>query len=295
MASGVTVSAVLLSSFALDGGAMHGIVPRLLWERSHPADARHRIALVARGLLVDHASSGSRTLIELGMGQRWSPKERALYDLAAGPDVPDLLRAAGVDPDTVTHVVLTHLHWDHIGGLVRAGDPPALALPRAEHVIGRVCLAHAQAPSEKDAGSFRPADVELLLREGKTRLFQEGEALAPGIEARMSCGHTEGLLIPLIPARDDGPPLAVPTDLIPTRSHLKPNWVMAYDNQPATTVVEKRALIAELTRLGGGVLLYHDPLVEAAWAVTTERGAELVPGTLDGRRHAASSPRPGEP
>ena len=282
MASGVTVRAIRLSSFALDGGAMHGIVPRVLWERVHRPDARHRIALTARGAIVDHAPSGARTLIELGMGQRWSDKERSLYDLAPGPDVPDLLRAAGVDPDTVTHVVLTHLHWDHAGGLVLAGDTPRLAFPRAEHVIGEVCLAHAARPAEKDAGSFRAADVELLLREGKVRRWHEGEALAPGMTGRLSSGHTEGLVIPLIPARDDGPPLALPTDLIPTRSHLKPNWVMAYDNEPARTVVEKRALIEELAKLGGGVLLYHDPEVEAAWAVMGERGAELVAGTIAG-------------
>ncbi len=271
-----TVRTVVLSRFALDGGAMHGIVPRVLWERVHRPDAKHRIPLVARGVVVDHAPSGARTLIELGMGQRWTDKERGLYDLAPGPDAPDALRAAGIDPDTITHVVLTHLHWDHAGGLVRADG--TLAFPRAEHVIGEACLAHAEHPDEKDAGSFRPADLALLLREGRVRRFREGDALAPGLTGRLSRGHTEGLVIPFVAARDDGPPLAVPTDLVPTRSHLKPNWVMAYDNLPATTVAEKRALFAELERIGGGVVLYHDPEVEAAWA----RGGELRPGALSG-------------
>src|SRR4051794_21424897 len=119
MASGVTVRAVVLSRFALDGGAMHGIVPRVLWERVHVADARHRIRLVARGLVVDHAGSGARVLVELGLGQRWTAKEREMYGLEPGPDAPEALREAGVDPETVTHVVLTHLHWDHAGGVVR--------------------------------------------------------------------------------------------------------------------------------------------------------------------------------
>jgi glyoxylase-like metal-dependent hydrolase (beta-lactamase superfamily II) len=274
--SGITVRTVVLSRFALDGGAMHGIVPRVLWERVHQPDAKHRIPLVARGVIVDHAPSGARTLVELGMGQRWTDKERALYDLAPGPDVPEVLGAAGIDPDTVTHVVLTHLHWDHAGGLVRAGG--ALAFPRAEHVIGAACLAHAEHPTEKDAGSFRPADLARLLREGRVRRWNEGDALAPGLTGHLSRGHTEGLVIPFIAARDDGPPLAVPTDLVPTRSHLKPNWVMAYDNLPATSVAEKRALFAELAAVGGGVVLYHDPEVEAAWA----RNGELVAGPLSG-------------
>ncbi len=282
MATGITVRSLILSSFALDGGAMHGIVPRPLWERVHPADAQNRIPLVARALLVDDATSGARTLIELGAGQRWSAKERAIYAFAPGPDVPDLLRAAGVDPDTVTHVVLTHLHWDHAGGLVLSGDPPRLALPRAEHVVSRACLAHAAHPSEKDAGSFRQDDLALLQSTGSIRLWDEGRPLAPGLEGRLARGHTEGQIIPWIRERDDGPPLAIPTDLIPTRSHLKPSWVMAYDNQPTVTTAEKRLLMSELAAIGGGVLLYHDPLIEVAWARDTGRGLELVTGTLDG-------------
>ena len=273
---GVTVRTVVLSRFALDGGAMHGIIPRLLWERVHPADPKHRIPLVARAVVVDHAPSGSRTLIETGMGQRWSDKERGLYDLAPGPDAPEALGAAGIDPDTVTHVVHTHLHWDHAGGLVRAGG--GLSFPRAEHVVGEAALAHAQHPDEKDAGSFRPDDVALLLREGRVRLWREGDPLAPGVSARLSQGHTEGLVIPVVDEREDGPPLAFPTDLVPTRSHLKPAWVMAYDSRPAVSVAEKRALFADLGRAGGGIVLYHDPAAETAWARVAEGGVEMVVG-----------------
>jgi glyoxylase-like metal-dependent hydrolase (beta-lactamase superfamily II) len=280
MASGVSVRTVVLSRFSLDGGAMHGIVPRVLWERVHRPDAKHRIPLVARAAVVDHAASGARTLVELGMGQRWSDKERGLYDLSPGPDAPEALRAAGIDPDTVTHVVLTHLHWDHAGGLLRADG--GLAFPRAEHVVGEAALAHAQAAlgaQGKDSGSFRADDVaRLLTSEARLRPWREGEPLAPGLVGRLSNGHTDGLVIPVVPARDDGPPLAIPTDLVPTRSHLKPTWVMAYDNLPSTSVDEKRALFADLARMGGGVLLYHDPEVEAAWMVN----GELVAGGLTG-------------
>jgi hypothetical protein len=194
MASGVTVRTIVLSRFALDGGAMHGIIPRVLWQRAHKPDDKHRIPLVARGVVVDHAPSGSRTLIEVGMGQRWSERERGFYDLAPGPDAPEVLREAGVDPDTITHVVLTHLHWDHAGGL-RTSDG-ALAFPKAEHVVGERCLAHAEHPAEKDAGSFHPDDIAFLLREGRVRRWREGEPLAPGMSGRISNGHTEGLIIP---------------------------------------------------------------------------------------------------
>jgi glyoxylase-like metal-dependent hydrolase (beta-lactamase superfamily II) len=120
MATGVTVRAFIFSSFALDGGAMHGIVPRPLWERVHAPDAKNRIPLVARALLVDCEKSGARVLIELGMGQRWTEKERAIYALEGGAEPPEILERAGVDPASITHVVLTHAHWDHAGGVVRA-------------------------------------------------------------------------------------------------------------------------------------------------------------------------------
>src|SRR4029079_16607075 len=103
---------------------------------------------------------------------------------------------------------------------------------------------------------FRMSDIARLLREGHVRRWREGEPLAPGVSGRLSFGHTEGLVIPMIPERDEGPPIALPTDLIPTRSHLKTNWVMAYDNQPARTVLEKRALIAAMAGVGGGEQLH---------------------------------------
>lgn len=291
MASGVSLRAFIASTFALDGGAMHGVVPRVLWERTHRADAKHRIALAARVLLVEHAPSGSRTLVDLGMGQRWTDAERERYAVARGDELPALLRREGLDPESITHVVLTHLHWDHAGGLVRAdGDHPTLAFPRAEHVASELALAHANSPTDKDQGSYHAADLApLFAPDARLRAWRPGEPLAPGLEGRLSHGHTAGLVIPMARYRDDGPPLAMPTDLIPTRSHLRAAWVMAYDNEPLRSVDEKKALVSELARIGGGVALYHDAWIEAAWAVDGPKGPELVPGALDGTRGGSSA------
>jgi glyoxylase-like metal-dependent hydrolase (beta-lactamase superfamily II) len=260
---------------------MHGIIPRTLWQRAHTPDDKHRIPLVARALVVDEPRSGARTLIETGMGRRWTKKEREIYALADTPDVPDVLRAAGVDPDTITHVVLTHLHWDHAGGAVVKRDDGSLALafPRARHVVGKACAAYAAAASDKDAGSFRPDDVELVLSAPSTLLWEGGE-LAPGLDATLSNGHTPGLVVPWARERDGKPPLAFPTDLVPTKSHLRPSWVMAYDTEPVVSVREKQALFDELAKLSGELVLYHDPLVEAARAVATKHGPELEPCAL---------------
>ncbi|MBI4700203.1 MAG: MBL fold metallo-hydrolase [Deltaproteobacteria bacterium] len=277
--------AIRLSDFALDGGAMHGVVPKVLWSAVHAADERNRIALAARALLVDLPACGARLLVDTGLGAAWGPKQREIYAIAApARDAPSALREAGVDPETITHVLLTHLHWDHAGGTVlRRGGELDLAFPRAEHIAGRRCLEHARRPSDKDAGSFRQADLELLAARARLRLWETGEPLVPGIEGRECSGHCPGMIVPLVRERDDGPPLAVAADLIPTRSHLRHNWVMAYDNEPLLSLREKRALLEELAAIGGGVLLYHDPEVEAAWCRSGPDGApRLVPGRLDG-------------
>jgi glyoxylase-like metal-dependent hydrolase (beta-lactamase superfamily II) len=259
---------------------MHGIVPRPLWERVHTPDAAHRIALVARILIIENARAGTRAVLDVGLGERWSAKERERYAIAGVAPLPELLRREGIDPDSITHIVLTHLHWDHAGGVVTEGGD--LAFPRAEHVVSEQALAHALEAGPKDGGSFR-ADVTAALRErAKLRTIGSADAeVLPGLSARFSEGHTVGLLVPFVPARDDGPPLAFPTDLVPTRSHCRPSWIAAYDNHPATSAGEKQALFRDLSAVGGGLVLYHDPEVVAAWPRGAD-GAEVAFAGLEG-------------
>ncbi len=272
---------IILSSFALDGGAMHGIVPRPLWERIHTPDSKNRIPLVARSLLVENESSGYRILFELGAGTCWTEKERSIYAIAEGADPPSILQAQGIDPATITHVLLTHLHWDHAGGLftqIQPNSEPILSFPKAEYIVSEASLKRALHPGEKDSGSFRARDIEHWHKSAKIRTWTLGQELLPGILGRISSAHTEGLLIPFIPERDNGPPLAFPTDLIPTRSHLKIHWGMAYDNHPLSLAEEKRNLISDLAHCKGCIVLYHDPLVETAIAEIEQGEPVLRPG-----------------
>lgn len=243
---------------------MHGIVPRPLWERIHPADSANRIALVARAMIVDDARSGTRALFDTGLGERWSKKERERYAIEDLASVPERLRRAGIDPDSITHVVLTHLHWDHAGGII--DEEGALTFPKAEHVVSEQALSHALRAGRKDGGSFRADVTSALQISARLRALARTDVeIVPGVRARFSDGHTEGLLIPFVPAREDGPPLAFPTDLVPTRSHCRASWIAAYDNQPKTSADEKAALFEDLEAIGGGLVLYHDPKVVAAW------------------------------
>jgi len=257
MSSGkLRVAPLIESHFRLDGGAMFGVVPKPSWSRSFPADEDNRIALVCRILLVE--GQGRRILVDTGMGEHWSDKERARYGLGSGEGLDAALARAGCAPDAITDVVLTHLHFDHAGGITRADGTPRFATA-THHVQGRH-LAWARAPSPKDAGSFRPETLATIDRVPLRVLEGPGEVL-PGIRAELSDGHTEALQILWL----DGSagPVVFAADLVPTRAHVHLPWIMAYDNHPVVTLEEKRTLFVQLAATGGRLVLEHDPDVEA--------------------------------
>jgi glyoxylase-like metal-dependent hydrolase (beta-lactamase superfamily II) len=256
------VTSVVATRFALDGGAMFGVVPRPAWSRAHAPDAQNRIALVARVLVVTSARHGYRALLDVGLGDAWTDRERELYALD-NVALPDALTRAGVAPESITDVVLSHLHWDHAGGLATRGDapdaPPRSALPRARLHVGAAHLAWAERAAAKDRGSFRAPELEQA-RAAAARRIEAGEVL-PGLWAHRSEGHTAGLLV--FELRGGGARVVFPADLLPTRSHARPAWGMAYDNFPLTVADEKATLVADCAADGALIALEHDPDVAA--------------------------------
>jgi glyoxylase-like metal-dependent hydrolase (beta-lactamase superfamily II) len=252
------ITSVVATRFALDGGAMFGLVPKPAWSRVHPADADNRIALVARVLVVTNRRAGYRALIDAGLGDAWTERERAMYALDGVP-LTTALSSAGIEPESITDVVLTHLHWDHAGGLAtRAEDPsapPVAALPHARLHVGRAHFEYAARTAAKDKGSFRPPEMSFARAPG-TRLLDEGEVL-PGLSVQRSDGHTHGLLV--VEAHGAGQRVVFPADLLPLRAHARPAWGMAYDNLPLRVVDEKTQLIESCARDGAIVVLEHDP------------------------------------
>ncbi|MCK6460946.1 MAG: MBL fold metallo-hydrolase, partial [Planctomycetes bacterium] len=162
--------------FALDGGAMFGIVPRPLWERPCPPDPQGRIELALRLLLV--RGKGRTWLVDTGIGDKFDPKSNSIYRIEGAMLPDEALRAAGFDPNDVTDVLLTHLHFDHAGGTTRADG--SLVFPRARHYVQRVQWEWAQRPSMKDKGSYRAEDFRAL--EGQITMLEGRGNLAPGIE-----------------------------------------------------------------------------------------------------------------
>jgi glyoxylase-like metal-dependent hydrolase (beta-lactamase superfamily II) len=258
--------------FALDGGAMFGIVPRPLWERTFAPDARHRIRLAARCLVARDRDAGRVLLVDDGIGDKWDEKgvDRYGIDRSTG-GVEAALARLGVGRDDVTDVVLSHLHFDHAGGTTRRSAAGALtvAFPRATFHLQRRNWAWAHSPTEKDRGSFLLEDFEPLTHSNRLHLVDGEAPLFPDVQLVLADGHTVGQQLPRF--HGDGTHLTFCGDAIPTHAHLRPSWVMAYDLYPVTTIEEKKVLLAEALEDGGTLFFAHDPSMVAC-RLREERG-----------------------
>lgn len=256
--------------FALDGGAMFGVVPKPLWDRTNPADERNRITLAARALLV---RDGTRTiLVDNGNGTKFTDKQRDIYRLdTTGSELVSSLAGLQCTPADVTDVVLTHLHFDHAGGsTVREGKDLVPAFPNARYYVQKTHWDQAMDPTPRDRGSFMPDDFLPLQREGVLD-FVEGECeLFPGFRVLVMNGHTAAQQLPLI--SDGRTTLLYCCDLIPTASHIPLPYIMAYDLRPMTTLEEKTRILGQAERDRWILFFEHDPVIPAGRVRKGERG-----------------------
>jgi glyoxylase-like metal-dependent hydrolase (beta-lactamase superfamily II) len=242
---------------ALDGGSMFGVVPKPLWERQHPADERNRIAMVTRLLLLQ--GHGRRILVDTGLGDRWSEKARDIYAISSvSGGIRAQLETDGIDPGSITDVILTHLHFDHAGGTTIAiDDGLELAFPAAVHHVQRRQWEWALSPSAKDSGSFRRDDYLLLGEtEGALRLVEGAAELFPGLSVEPLDGHTAAMQSVLV--SDGEQSLYFPSDLLPTAAHVRAPYIMAFDNEPLRTLSEKQRWLRRAAEGRWTVVLQHD-------------------------------------
>ena len=239
--------------FRLDGGAMFGVVPKVLWSRPHPPDDLNRIQMVARCLLV--RGEGRVVVVDTGMGDAWTGRERDIYAIENGHrSIAAALAARGVEPADVTDVIFTHLHFDHAGGAVTHGMP---AFPRARHHVQRDHLEWALHPTERDRRSFRE-ETFVPLRDAGLLVLAEGPGeVLPGIAVEPTRGHTIGHQVVRI---GEGPgSIVFCGDLIPTAAHMPAPWVMSYDLQPVLTMQEKTDLLSRAAAGRWILVMEHDP------------------------------------
>jgi len=261
-------SSVLGNSQRLDGGAMFGNAPRALWSRWAAPDAAGRIALACRALLVEDGSR--RILFETGIGTFFAPELRERYGVVEAEHVLlQSLAELGTSHEDVDVVVLSHLHFDHAGGLLapyRGGASPELLFPRAEFVVGKVAFERAQRPHLRDRASYIPELPELLQRSGRLHLLDSGTALCSALGPRVRFAETRGHTPGMIHARVLGERarLFFAADLVPGRAWVHLPITMGYDRFPEQLIDEKAALFHELVAHDEFLFFTHDPVLAAA-------------------------------
>lgn len=260
------ISVLSDGSYRLDGGTMFGVVPKLLWQRQHPADADNRIEIALNCLLLQN---GERNiLVDTGMGDAWPEKDRAIYGLERphGGLIESLARA-GLRREDISDVILTHLHFDHSGGALHFDDdgaPPRPRFPNATYWLQQANLRWAEGPSDRDRASYRVERWEALFDdEDRLRLLEGNSELWPGVVVQVVNGHTPGQQLVLVGA-GNGPRLCYCADLIPLSSHVHLPYIMSYDLHPLITLKEKRDLLVRAATDDWTLVFEHDPQIVAA-------------------------------
>jgi glyoxylase-like metal-dependent hydrolase (beta-lactamase superfamily II) len=260
-------------TFRLDGGAMHGVVPKTLWSTLVPCDELNRVPYSTGCLLVE--GNGRRILIETGNGDKYSQRDRQLYAMEERT-IETALAAIDVPLESIDLVVLTHLHFDHVGGATRL-EGPALrpTFPRARHVVQRRELEDATHVHERNRASYLSKDFVPLLEAGLLDRAEGEVEVAPGVRVLPTPGHCAGHQSVLVDGGGGERALFL-GDVVPTSVHVRLPFIMAYDLEPAVTLDTKRALFERAIAEGWLLCFGHDPEVDAVRLRHDERGRPVV-------------------
>ena len=243
-------------AFWIDGGAMFGMVPRVIWARLTPPDDLNRIRLTTNCVLLERG--GDALLIEAGIGDALPDKARKHLNLQPGITLLDRLRDEGVRPEEVRRVVLTHLNFDHNGWCTRpdgrGGFVPTF--PRADYVVQQRQLEQAAHPTRRERGSYLPQTIEPVQRAGLWKPVQGAAEVAPGVQVLPTDGHCPGHQVVLF--EEAGRTWLYPGDLVPTTHHLGPAYGMAFDSDPEVVVKQKQHLLTRACDEGWHVVWCHD-------------------------------------
>ena len=251
--------------FRLDGGSMFGSVPKNLWGKKIPVDDENCIPLALRSLLI---RTEERTfLVDTGIGDKWNDKQRAIFGIRSTPAT-----ELGFDPETVTDIILTHLHFDHAGGIARwkpGTTELELTWPGARVHLQEANLANARAPNVKERASYLPENVRPL-EQAELNLLPGSAEIEPDLFVHRVDGHTVGQQI--VELRHGNESILFLTDLVPTSRHLPVPFHMGYDICASTLLTEKEAILARAERENAVVIFQHDPDLPAARIRRDERG-----------------------
>lgn len=269
------IQAINFGSFRLDGGSMFGSVPKNLWSKKIVPDEENCIPLATRCLLI---SDSDRTfLVDVGMGEKWSEKSRQIFAIKNTP-----VDQLGFDPESVTDIILTHLHFDHAGGISRyvAGSTSEVELcyPKARVFLQEANWKNARSPTLKERASYLKENVDVL-HDAKLELVRGSVEIYPDLWVHQVNGHTEGQQ--WIEIRSPEGAICYATDLIPTSHHVPVAYHMGYDICAGTILQEKDEFLASIVERGSILAFEHDPLVAAVKVKRDERGQYAVDKVIE--------------
>jgi glyoxylase-like metal-dependent hydrolase (beta-lactamase superfamily II) len=261
--------------FKLDGGAMFGVVPKVMWNKLNPADENNLCNWAMRCLLVD---TGDRLiLIDNGIGDKQDARFLSHYYLSGEETLDSSLAAAGFSKDDVTDVILTHLHFDHCGGsIVRDGDKLVPAFRNAVYWSNERHWQWATKPNDREKASFLKENILPIQESGQLQFLPVIESgtvsfsNVPGVSIRYAFGHTDAMMLPQVEV--NGRTVVFMADLLPSPAHIPLPYVMAYDMFPLTTLQEKKAFLEEAADKDFLLFFEHDPVIECCNLQRTEKG-----------------------
>lgn len=262
-----------IANFKVDGGAMFGVVPRIIWKRYIQPDDDNLIPLALRSLLIE---TGTRLiLIDNGIGDKQDEKFYRHLNIYGGVGLEGGIKKSGFDLSDVTDVILTHLHFDHCGGSIRINENGnhAATFPNARYWVSRRQWENAMNPNPREADSFLEENLLPMQKLGVLNLIEEEGEFVPGIELRFVSGHTPGQIIPII--YENGKTLVFGADLFPMAAHIPVKYNMAYDLEVLKTMEEKEKFLKEIVDNDYTLFFQHDTVNECGKVELTKRGYRL--------------------
>ncbi|MGQ9643025.1 MAG: MBL fold metallo-hydrolase [Ignavibacterium sp.] len=254
--------------FGLDGGAMFGIIPKPLWEKTNPADEVNRVTLATRNLLL--VSDSKKILIDTGMGNKWDGKSKAIYRIDNNLSFERALKQKGFTPEEITDVILTHLHFDHAGGsTIYENEKLIPSFPNAKYYVQKQNFDWAINPTDRDRGSYLKENFEPLAKEGVLNLLTSNQ-FDENISFEIINGHTFGQQ--MVKVSDGSNTVLYCADLLPFVSHIRLPYIMSYDLQPLVTLAEKKKYLKQALDENWILSFEHDPEYAAVTLKHSDKG-----------------------
>ncbi len=263
------ITALSDGTMRLDGGSMWGVVPHNLWKKMTPPAEDMTIALALRPFLAERGDD--KIVVEVGIGDRWEQKWKDIYHIDRSVTLEKSVRACGLAPEDITHVIASHCHFDHIGSMVVERDGKLAPLfPKARHFAPKIEVEMAKNPDHVRRASYRPDDIVPVEEAGLLETYEGDAELLPGVRAYDASGHSDGVSVITFNEQEAGDTAIFWADVVPTGHHIQPSFIMAYDIDVVRSFNNRSKWLERASAEGWIGLFYHD--LERPFGTITREG-----------------------